>query len=103
MRRNKLFITAGTLALAIAGFANAKANSKKIAAAITGYFYTGGTSGAIETIFKGVDTSIAAAWNITLTNTGRTLLVKTGGTVLSKVYAVKSSFPVRLSTTVFLK
>ena len=100
MNKNKFFIAAGTLALAIAGFANAKANSKRFVAAITAYFYTGGTSGAIKTIFKGVVTSTAAAWKLTLTNNGNTALFKTSSTVLSKVYSVKNG--TSLNTTVFL-
>ena len=102
MNKNKIFIAAGTLALAIAGFANAKANSKKFVAAITAYFYVNGTT-VIYTLFKGVTTG--TPYNLTLSNTGKTAFFKTAGVTGSIVYAVRNTVPTpnTLNTTVFIK
>jgi hypothetical protein len=101
MQKNKLFIAAGTVALAIAGFMTTKANSKKFAACLTAYFRINGSGTLIYTLFKGL--APGSPHNLTLVNTGKTLIVKTGGISGGTVFAVKSGNPAVLSTTVFLK
>jgi hypothetical protein len=101
MQKNKIFIAAGTLALAIAGFMTTKANSKKFAAAVTAYFRVNGAGTAIYTLFKGIATG--SPHNLTLVNTGKTAFFKTAGIAGSTVFAVKSGAPAVLSQTVFIK
>ena len=99
MRINKLFIPAGTLALAIAGFLSSKANNKKFAAALSAYVYTGGTN--IYTFFKGV--SSAVVWNLTLINTSKTFFASPDGISISCSKVFGSRNINILSLTVFCK
>jgi len=95
MKKNRIFIAAGTFALAIVGFLTSNANNKKFVAATSAYYLR---SGSVVTLFKGASTT-----NLTTTfATGKTAFFRTGtGGANVKLFAVKVSTS-SLSNTAFV-
>ena|SRR5438105_1451496 len=95
MKKNKIFLAAGTFALAIAGFAIAKANSKKFTSATSAYYKP--SISVICTLFKGATSTSLT----TVITAGKTFFVKCGTSANHTVFAVRNLSI--LSKTVFCK